>query len=117
LAIDGYSYGGRVSQWLSEVLETENLDLVMFRQDLEARKVKDINESGNNGQECDFVIYEDYSPFMLIGESSLLDLNARLEKPVSMRNFRPNFVAKDSPAYAEVSWQLLIAYSALNLYQ
>lgn len=105
LDIYGYAYEKSVGKWFSEVLETENLDLVVFKNDLEPRKVKDINRLGNNGRENDHVIYEDYSPFMLISENSLNELNSRLEKKVTMRSFRPNFVAKDCDQFAEDNWQ------------
>lgn len=102
MEIDGYSYGGEVSKWLSEVLEAEHLDLVVFDETLPPRPVKDIREAGNGGRENDFVIYEDYSPFMLISEGSLDELNRRLPRKLTMRSFRPNFVAKNCEPFAEV---------------
>lgn len=103
LEIDGYSYGGEISKWISEVLEIENLDLVVFGNDLKPRPSKDIKEAGNGAREEDNVIYEDYSPFMLISEASLDELNTRLPRKLTMRSFRPNFVAKNCQAFAEVT--------------
>lgn len=102
--IDGYKYGGQISKWLSEFLERDDLDLVIFEDTLRPRYVKELNEKGNDARESDTTIYNDYSPFMLISNKSLSDLNARLEKKVSMRNFRPNFVVEDCPQpYSEVA--------------
>lgn len=56
-------------------------------------------------QAGDTVSYADGFPLLLIGESSLADLNARLRRPVSMRNFRPNLVVRGAPAFAEDAWQ------------
>ncbi len=56
-------------------------------------------------QAGDTVSYADGFPLLLIGESSLADLNARLRRPVSMRNFRPNLVVRGAPAFAEDDWQ------------
>jgi hypothetical protein len=53
----------------------------------------------------DTVSFADGYPFLLIGENSLEDLNSRLEHPVPMNRFRPNFVVKDSEAFAEDSWK------------
>jgi uncharacterized protein YcbX len=43
-------------------------------------------------------------PLLLIGQSSLDDLNRRLEHPVEMRRFRPNLVVAGSEAFAEDGW-------------
>lgn len=52
------------------------------------------------------VSFADGYPFLLTSEASLIDLNSRLEQPVSMRNFRPNIVISGGiSAYAEDVWQ------------
>ena len=45
------------------------------------------------------------NPILLILEASLEDLNARLENPVSMRNFRPNIVVKGCDSFEEDIWK------------
>ncbi len=49
--------------------------------------------------------FADGYPFLLIGETSLADLNSRLDNPVSMRNFRPNMVVSGAEAFAEDQWK------------
>lgn len=104
LAINGYAYGEDVSKWLNATLERENLGLVCFLDDLEARKVKDVNEQSNMAHEDDYTIYSDYSAYMLISQASLDDLNKRLKIPVTMRSFRPNLTVVDCEPYAEDDW-------------
>lgn len=53
----------------------------------------------------DIVSFADGYPFLLIGEGSLADLNSRLDTPVPMNRFRPNFVVSGSQAFAEDSWK------------
>ena len=53
----------------------------------------------------DSVSFADAYPFLLIGENSLADLNAKLEKQIPMNRFRPNFVVADSESFAEDGWQ------------
>jgi hypothetical protein len=48
--------------------------------------------------------FADGFPFLLIGETSLADLNGRLKIPVPMNRFRPNLVVSGSPAFAEDGW-------------
>lgn len=49
--------------------------------------------------------FSDGFPFLLIGQSSLDDLNSRLEEAVPMNRFRPNFVFSGGIAYEEETWQ------------
>lgn len=44
-------------------------------------------------------------PFLIIGKSSLQDLNNRLEIPVEMKRFRPNFVFTGGQPFEEDSWK------------
>jgi uncharacterized protein YcbX len=47
----------------------------------------------------------DAYPFMIIGQSSLDDLNTRLKEPVPMNRFRPNFVFSGGEPYEEDQWR------------
>jgi hypothetical protein len=47
----------------------------------------------------------DAYPFLIIGQSSLDDLNKRLDTPVPMNRFRPNFVFTGGQAYEEDTWR------------
>ena len=53
----------------------------------------------------DIVSFADGYPFMLIGQASLDDLNARLASPVPMRRFRPNLVVAGATPFAEDTWK------------
>jgi hypothetical protein len=53
----------------------------------------------------DEVSFADGAPLLLISEASLESLNARLESPVAMRNFRPNLVVSGTSAHAEDAWR------------
>jgi len=107
LDVYGFSYGGQIAKWLSEVLEQPNLDLVSFDSDLEPRNLKQMNAQSGTPRDHDETIYADYSPFMMISEASLDELNKRLQKKVSMRSFRPNFTARGCLPFAEVFLSLL----------
>lgn len=49
--------------------------------------------------------FADGYPLLLIGQSSLDDLSARIGKPVSMSRFRPNLVVAGAEAFAEDGWK------------
>lgn len=49
--------------------------------------------------------FSDAYPFLIIGQASLDDLNGRLEVPVPMNRFRPNFVFTHGEAFEEDTWR------------
>ena len=55
----------------------------------------------------DQVSFADGFAFLLISEASLEDLNRRLEDPLPMNRFRPNFVVRGCGPYAEDGWSRL----------
>ena len=55
----------------------------------------------------DQVGFADGFAFLLISEASLEDLNDRLEDPLPMNRFRPNFVVRGCEPYAEDGWSRL----------
>jgi len=61
--------------------------------------------SADGGEAPGLVSFADAFPFLLIGQSSLDDLNQRLEQPVPMNRFRPNLVVSGARPYAEDQWQ------------
>lgn len=50
------------------------------------------------------VSFADAYPFLIIGQSSLDDLNARLDNPIPMNRFRTNFVFTGGKPYEEDNW-------------
>ncbi|CAN5802102.1 MOSC domain-containing protein [soil metagenome] len=51
--------------------------------------------------------FSDGFPFLLAGQASLDDLNGRLEEPVPMDRFRPNFVVSGAEPFAEDTWKTI----------
>lgn len=94
-----------MSSWLSSFLEVDGLDLIVFDEKSTPVKCQDLEESTET-RENDVVIYQDFSPFMLIGENSLDELNKRLENKVTMKRFRPNFISKNNSAFSEVIFKI-----------
>lgn len=58
-------------------------------------------------KETDRVAFADGFPYLFASESSLADLNGRLEAHVPMNRFRPNLVVSGAEAYAEDTWREL----------
>ncbi|AFL82896.1 putative Fe-S protein [Belliella baltica DSM 15883] len=87
-----------ISKWFSEQLEMP-CDLVIMP-DSTQRKLKE--KYAVNGESVSFA---DGMPYLLIGQSSLIDLNAKLENPVPMDRFRPNFVFEGGEEFIEDTWE------------
>ncbi len=93
-------YPPAINDWFSEVLGAK-CRLVLMPDDAKrkvnpfyaVRKIKDT------------VSFADGYPFLLIGEGSLADLNSKLEVPVPMNRFRPNFVVSGTGPFAEDTWK------------
>jgi uncharacterized protein len=92
-------YEDEINRWFSDVLET-NCKLVLMPEETR-RKVNYFYAVHPD----DHVSFADGYPFLLIGESSLAELNSRLKEDLPMNRFRPNIVIKDSEAFAEDSWK------------
>lgn len=60
---------------------------------------------GLYAREGETVSFADGFPLLLISQSSLDDLNSRLDKPVPMNRFRPNLVVSGCAPFAEDGWR------------
>jgi uncharacterized protein YcbX len=96
----GELVGGEADRWFGEHLEFP-CRLVHKPDDTPRLVDSSFAESG------DQVSFADGFAFLLISEASLEDLNGRLEDPLPMNRFRPNFVVRGCEPYAEDGWSRL----------
>ena len=96
----GQIVSAEADEWFSAVIG-ETCRLVYMPDDSE-RPVDPAYAVG-----ASIVSFADAYPFMLLTEASVADLNARLEQPVSMNRFRPNFVVNGAEAFAEDDWKMV----------
>jgi len=93
----GAPVGKEVDRWFREFLDFPCR--LVRKPDDDPRPVDSVYaESG------DQVSFADGFAFLLISEASLEDLNGRLEDPLPMNRFRPNFVVRGCNPYAEDEW-------------
>lgn len=86
-----------ISLWLSEFLKTD-CELV-FMPSSTKRKLPP--EYAVNDESVSFA---DGMPYLLIGQSSLDDLNSRLNNSIPMNRFRPNLVFAGGSPFQEDEW-------------
>lgn len=86
------------NEWFSEAF---GIDCRLVKMSSQAQRLVDTNYAFNK----EVVSFADGFPFLIIGQSSLGDLNSRLPNPVEMRRFRPNLVFTGGIPYEEDSWK------------
>jgi uncharacterized protein YcbX len=92
-------YDDLTNEWFSDVLQT-NCKLALMPEET----LRTVNYF-YAVQKDDHVSFADGYPFLLIGENSLAELNSRLEEPLPMNRFRPNFVVAGAEGFAEDGWK------------
>ncbi|XP_053684300.1 mitochondrial amidoxime-reducing component 1 [Sabethes cyaneus] len=99
--------GEEVARWLSRFLLSEDfgLRLVFYPYEHSTRVVREKNRIFPYLTPRDSGALHDSTSYMLISEASVSDVNAKLEKPVTALQYRPNFVVKGPIAYEEDDWQ------------
>jgi uncharacterized protein YcbX len=96
--IFGWRGSHEADTWLTEALG--QVCKLVYMSDMVRRDVEpELNPEGQ------LVSFADGYPFLLIGQSSLNELNSRLSEPVLMDRFRPNLVFSGGPAFKEDSWE------------
>jgi uncharacterized protein len=86
-----------ISEWFSHRLQIK-CRLVSFPEENPRAVDPEFSVNGEN------VSLADAYPFLLIGQSSLDDLNSKLAEPLPMNRFRPNFVFTGGKPYEEDTW-------------
>jgi len=87
-----------INQWFSYHLG-QNLRLV-FMPDTTRRRA-----DGRYAPPGHHVSFADGFPYLIIGQASLDELNRRLEQPLPMNRFRPNFVFTGGQPFEEDLWK------------
>ena len=96
--VDAVFAGAQAHRWFSQFMRHE-VKLVH----MDAQAWRRVNPKYS--QPGDQLSFADAYPLLLLAQSSLDALNARLRNPVSMLRFRPNLVISGVPEHAEDGWR------------
>lgn len=97
--IEAYEVNQATSDWFTKILGFAAR--LVYMPEESHRKV----EAEYAVTKADIISFSDGYPFLIIGQSSLDDLNSRLKKSLPMNRFRPNFVFSGGLPYEEESWR------------
>lgn len=96
--VNAVAVSDEADAWLSAQLD-KRVRLVMMPESTERKADPKYASNGEN------VSFADGFPFLVISQASLDDLNSRLEEPISMVRFRPNFVIAGTVPFEEDQWK------------
>lgn len=95
--INAFVEEDEINQWFSKHLEQK---VLLVRASSEGkREVENHNNSKIN--------FSDSEQILILGESSMNELNNRLEHPMNINRFRPNIVFKGGESHVEDSWKII----------
>ncbi|KAL6477810.1 hypothetical protein MHYP_G00136450 [Metynnis hypsauchen] len=99
---EGRDCGDEVSDWLTRYFGGENTcRLVHFEPHLKTRRPADKEPAFPKD---DKVAYPDAAPIMLMSEASVKDIGSKLDRDISVLQFRPSIVVSDCEAFKEDTW-------------
>lgn len=102
--VDGWDCGDEIAEWFQKFLGKPNYRLVHHNERVRPKYAKE-REKYQALMKCgDAAAYADLTPYMLMTESSVEDVNSRIDTKAGMRNFRPNIVLRNTKPYAEDNW-------------
>lgn len=96
--VKAFEVSTETSLWFSEILSM-TCKLVFFPEE----NVRTVDPQYALNDEN--VSLADGYPFLIIGEASLADLNSKMESPLPMNRFRPNFVFSGGQPFEEDHWK------------
>lgn len=95
--VTGEFYNNQIDEWFSEII---GIKCHLVKMPESTKRVVDKKYAENK-----IVSFADGYPFMIIGQSSLDDLNSRMEVPLPMNRFRTNFVFTGGQPFEEDNWK------------
>lgn len=94
--VEGEFYNQTNDDWFSDIL---GIRCHLVKMPESTRRIVDETYAQNK-----IVSFADGFPFLIIGQASLDDLNLRMQVPLMMNRFRPNFVFTGGQPFEEDGW-------------
>ncbi|XP_067128160.1 uncharacterized protein [Centruroides vittatus] len=106
--IKGVDCGEEAAKWLQKFLNRDDIRLVQFLPTFETRP-STFSNLVNLNEDNYPVVFQSASPYLLLSQASVDDLNSRLEdeEKVSYKYFRANILLDDCKPFEEDKWKYL----------
>ncbi|XP_042906858.2 mitochondrial amidoxime-reducing component 1 [Parasteatoda tepidariorum] len=99
--------GEESNHWFRDYLNMPNIRLVRHFPNLPKRKFVQNHPLYKSLRKKYTVALQNLAAFHVLSQASINDLNDRLEKKISIYNFRPNILVDGCEPYAEDSWKCI----------
>jgi len=96
-SVEGEFYNKIIDEWFSDIL---GIKCHLVKMPESTKRIVDETYAKNKT-----VSFADGYPFLIIGQSSLDNLNSRMEVPLPMNRFRTNFVFTGGQPFEEDRWK------------
>ncbi|CAL4079358.1 unnamed protein product [Meganyctiphanes norvegica] len=104
--VTGLDCGDEAAQWLNSVLKRDAR--LLYHADIPSPRVtKDPEGKWPLLRDDDNSMYADLTAYMLMTQSSLDDLQSRVNVSISPKDFRPNIFVEGTLAYEEDNWEYI----------
>jgi uncharacterized protein YcbX len=110
---EGVDCGSEAGEWFSTYLKVPGCRVYYMPNYCQPRQLTTDSKYGHVAQQKDEVSFADFAPYLIISKASLSDLNSRMDKPLSIRSFRPNIVVSGPAPFEEDSWKKFAIGEAL----
>ncbi|XP_060079531.1 mitochondrial amidoxime reducing component 2-like [Ylistrum balloti] len=105
LAVDTLDCGDEAADWFTKHTGRKGVRLNYSHPDMSKRESINFKYPWeHNALPGDRMAFSYYCAFMMMTKESLNALNAELETPANVNNFRPNIMMEGSPAFEEDNW-------------
>lgn len=107
---DGFDCGDQVSKLLSDFLEEENYRLIFYKEgeglytERTCAPTDDWWDKNPVPKRKDDSQFTNLAPFLLCTSASMRDLNEKMDKQISITQFRPSIEVDGCPAWDEDKW-------------
>ncbi|XP_041351133.1 uncharacterized protein LOC121370098 [Gigantopelta aegis] len=104
--LEGQDCGDEAGRWFSRFLNTAGVRLMYAASGLTKKDLPSVHVAwGNPCVAGDQAAFSDFGSYLILSEDSVAALNERLERQVTMSNFRPSIVVKTDGPFQEDNWQ------------
>ncbi|XP_041467593.1 mitochondrial amidoxime reducing component 2-like [Lytechinus variegatus] len=115
LGVQGEDCGETASEWFSQYLGKPRYRLVCYSNKCNDKILQNDRKWGSKSKAGEKGMFQNLAHLHLFSESSLINLNSKLEKQLHYDNFRPNIVVDGCTAFSEDKWKYVRIGDEVNL--
>ncbi|XP_781060.2 mitochondrial amidoxime reducing component 2 [Strongylocentrotus purpuratus] len=105
LGVQGEDCGEAASEWFSQYLGKPRYRLICYSTKCSDKILQNDRKWGSKSKHGEKGMFQNLAHLHLLSETSLINLNSKLDQQLHYDNFRPNIVVEGSTAFSEDKWK------------